>query len=62
MRYLITIDRIETGELKEGSDVGRNQTVIQVYQQSFDELNVAEMITRLNHVAVKRPRKAKAAK
>ncbi len=57
MRYRITIERLEPPS--EGIPVDK---AVQVYQQSFDELNVAEMITRLNHVAVKRPRKAKAAK
>jgi hypothetical protein len=63
MRYEITINRIEEQQ-PTMNDQGRLEggpRIVQVYQQSFDELNVAEMITRLNHVPVKRPRKSKAA-
>lgn len=60
MRYRITIERIEQGEAVQPNV--NSQTVTEVYKQTFDELNVAEMITRLNHVPVKRPRKPKASK
>ncbi len=59
MRYRITIERIT--EIDPTVPNGDTTTVL-VYQQTFDELNVAEMITRLNHTPIKRPRKAKAAK
>ena len=56
MRYIITIDREEESETESGT------LTTLVYSQSFDELNEAETITRLNHVPVKRPRKPKAPK
>ena len=61
MRYRITIDRIVDQEMFDAGSPAPS-LITQVYQQTFDELNVAEMITRLNHVPVKRPRKAKASK
>lgn len=60
MRYTITILRHDSEEGHEGEPT--TTTTVGVYQQSFDDLNVAETIARLNHVPVKRLRKAKAAK
>jgi hypothetical protein len=61
MRYRITIERIDGPvSATEGSPLSGGITT-QVYQQTFDELNVTEMITRLNHKPRKRSAK-KAAK
>lgn len=48
MRYRITIERIETRS-EPPDHLSDSEQVMQVYQQTFEELNVAEMITRLNH-------------
>ncbi len=51
---------MDRGDAERGG-VDQPETVVQVYQQSFEELNVSEMITRLNHQPRKRSAK-KAAK